>query len=148
MSLGVSGQPDWPPAHQQTQLPRPQSHRKPTHTNVPNPFWNAGALIREFWAHPYMPRSKVAQREVELAGDSGPLCWVSGQAGSPPMAGASCAPQWPGGRECSMSRRPGSCSRQAHKSTDLQVLGLCMPTCLVTNIPVPKRDRKNRFQGL
>lgn len=61
------------------------------------------------------------------------------------MPGASCAPQ--GLEEGNVYVPQASLLQQAGtQSSDLRVLGLRMPVCLVTNTPVSKRE--NRAQGL
>lgn len=72
-----------PPAHQQTQPPRPQSLRKPTCTSVSNPFWHPGALrTRVFWAHsPYAPQPPLLTERWGQKVPQVPSCWAGGQAG-------------------------------------------------------------------
>lgn len=124
--------PEWPccpPADPASQAPEPRQANP--HSSA-SPAWHPGALAlrtRRFWAHhPHAPLATFAHREVGSEGALGPL--LAGQAVSPPMPGAPCPPQQPRGKECSVFHGPGSCSRQAHKPTGLQGLGLCIVPCV------------------
>lgn len=126
-NLGVSGQPrlaPCPPADTASQTPEPQEANP--HFN-PQPFQAPrSSKTRGFWAHPPKgaPQPSLLRGGVRRCLGS-PLAERVGRLGHHPCPGF-CAHHSGQGRECGMFHRPGSYSRQAHKSTDLQGLGLCI----------------------